>query len=81
MQEWGVSSLTCNCFCLQEPSSAPKQPVEFDQAINYVNKIKVKQLPGVLGVGKIRPISRLTRKIWQQQLPPVDQNQVIQHSY
>lgn len=35
------SFLTCMCCDLQEPSSAPKQPVEFDQAINYVNKIKV----------------------------------------
>lgn len=29
------------CWCMQEPSSQAKQPVEFDQAINYVNKIKV----------------------------------------
>jgi hypothetical protein len=31
--------------CLQEPppNQMNKQPVEFDQAINYVNKIKVRQ--------------------------------------
>jgi hypothetical protein len=37
----GNSSLTLTFVYLQEPSSQPKQPVEFDQAINYVNKIKV----------------------------------------
>ena len=26
----------------QAPPGGPKQPVEFDQAINYVNKIKVR---------------------------------------
>ena len=39
--------------CLQ-PSAAPKPPVEFDQAITYVNKIKVR--PGLLaGKGPALP--------------------------
>jgi histone deacetylase complex regulatory component SIN3 len=29
-------------LCKQEPPAAAKQPVEFDQAINYVNKIKMR---------------------------------------
>jgi hypothetical protein len=55
-----ASSLTLTFLHLQEPSSQPKQPVEFDQAINYVNKIKV--TAAGTGVGGMISFRRLSQQ-------------------